>query len=166
MATAKVRGLKKLNKSLQKLVLKEFSNKKLLNTIGEFTRDRIRSFTRAGQSIAGSSIKPLKQLKSSTIEQRKRARRPDREFFSPERSNLTLTGQLLKSLKFKSRVRDRTVDVFAKGVRRSGRIDNKAVSEFVAKGGRPFIGLDKKGIKRVTAIILTDLRKTIKRAGF
>ncbi len=169
MAIAKVKGLDRLKKSLNNMVLKQFVNKRLLDTIGEFTRDRIRSFTRTGKSIVGSSPKSFKRLKQSTVEQRRRlgrAGKADKEFFSPGRSNLTMTGQLLKSLSFKSVVRDRTVDVFAKGFRTDGKADNKKVAEFVAKGGRPFIGLDDKGIKRVTAIVLKDIRLRIKREGF
>ena len=169
MAKVRINGLDKLNKSLNNIVLKQFVNKRLLDTIGKFTLERIRSFTRTGKSIVGSTPKSLKRLKESTIRQRQRlgnAGKADKQFFSPRRSNLTATGQLLISLSFKSAVRDRSVDVFAKGLRANGKIDNKKVAEFVAKGGRPFIGLDNKGIKRVKGIVLTDIRRKIKRAGF
>jgi hypothetical protein len=181
---AKVRGLNALEKKLKRFLIKELANKALLNKIGEFVKDRIVQFTRSGKSIAGAKAKKLKKLSDSYIQTRRgalhfrtsqqgnvfpiegpdeRLKTVDKEFFDPDFSNLTFTGQLLRSLKAKVDLKARTIDIMPTGNRFDSNLSNQDVAKFVAEQGRPFIGLDDKGIKRVKALIIQDLRKSLRK---
>jgi hypothetical protein len=81
----------------------------------------------------------LKSQKKSANKSRKdRAIKKFGPFFSPARSNLTFTGQLLESLKYK--VSDGIIRVFVDGKRDDG-LDNQDVLEGLSKNNRRFLNL-------------------------
>jgi hypothetical protein len=86
------------------------------------------------------------------------------DFFSAARSNLTLTGQMLDALttdvdttigQFKVTVKDNN--------RKDGEKTNLEVAKEVAKNGRPFLGVDAKGIDVMRRKVIADLRRKLKR---
>lgn len=169
MARVKWKGIRELEKLLKKKLDEEIRKKSLLDAIGEFAVGRIQSVTRSGKTLAKSDRpKQLKKLKPSTIKSRYYAfarGEVDPEYFhSPDTSQLTLTGQLLRALKFKSFVSDSKIEIFVDDTSRkeNSKLSNADVAGYVAKAGRPFLGLDKNGIKRVRRMILTELRKKLR----
>lgn len=187
---ARVKGLDRLQRTLDKIFKDSSANKKILIEIGEFTKSRIFKFTKSGKSIAGKKPKSLKRLSASykvfrrgevtfwTDEQgrlrkgnfKSKILNKTGSLFAPDRSNLTLTGQMLDSLKSFVNVGKKTVTVAPTGKRRPvGKrrrvLKNTEVAEFVAENGRPFLGLDDKGIKRVKRIVLDDIRRRIRTAS-
>lgn len=181
----------KLNKRILEYKLeKAISNKTLLNELAEFMRDRIYTNTKRGY-YAGirknlSKFKPLsegyinmRQMllkdevkanaktafggKRSAKDKRKKALKEFGEFFNPKKSNLTMTGQMLDALDTRTDTSDTTVTVF---VRSSGRTDsdlsNQDVAIKVAEDGRPFLGIDDKGINTMTRMIIASVRRTLR----
>lgn len=134
-----------------------------------FWLDRIQRFTWSGRSlVTGGRFKPLsgpyrkwrkKVLAKQTPWSQTNA---VGEFFAPNKSNLTLTGQLINSLKGRSNFRKQGITIIPTGTRKDGKT-NKEVAEEVAKKGRPFLGLDEKGKQRIIQIVKRDLRRQLKR---
>jgi|CXWL01.1.fsa_nt_gi hypothetical protein len=169
MAKVKWSGIKELEKVLRKKIEDEIRNKTLLDQIGAFVVDRIQSFTRSGKTLATSDRpKQLKKLKPSTIKSRYyefAKGEVDPEYFhSPDTSQLTLTGQLLRAMTYKSSVNNSSVEIYVDDTSRKEdtSLSNADVAKYVAEAGRPFLGLDKTGIKRVQRMILTELRKKLR----
>jgi len=180
----KVKGLARLNARLKRAL--STKNKPLLDEIGVFTLNRIQTFTRAGKSIAGRKPKGFKGLSSSykafrkglvfffmddqgqlrKVPKRSKAlANVDKTYFKPTKSNLTFTGQMIKSLTFKTTVTKSSVAVFPKGRRKGSKLSNKKVAEFVSANGRPFIGIDTEGIKVTVNMIKRFYRRQLKREG-
>lgn len=85
-------------------------------------------------------------------------------FFSPTRSNLTLTGQMLDALDTKTDASKGLITVFVESSKRDGEsLTNAEVAAKVANEGRPFLGLDRTGRDRVTRMVIAELRRQLKR---
>jgi hypothetical protein len=132
---------------------------RILSELATFWEARIRSFTRLGKSLAtGNRLAPLSK---AYVEKRRSYQGARGELFKPNKSNLTFTGQLLESLRGTANEIKQTVTVRATGTRDDG-LTNDKLAEYVAKQGRPFLGLDEKGRARMSQIILRDLRRKLK----
>ena len=160
-------------------------SKQMLTEIGDFSADRMRFFARTGKSIVTGKKFPA--LKESTIERRRRLKNFNStgRLFAEKKSNLTFTGQLLRSIKIVAMEKGK-VDVGPQGARRatrtgpkssqkrtliSGRNENLAVvHQEGAQAGRrgksripsrKFIGMDAKGVKRISSIVRRTLRRAL-----
>lgn len=141
----------------------------------EFSVERIQKVTRTGRSmVTGQKLKPLADSTKRIKESLKKFNTPSR-FYRKGKSNLTFTGQLLDSLKaFEGKTGNRfeirpTGD--HKAIRGKGRKivsprrPNVDIAEDLAKGGRPFLGLDEKAIGQLKRITLRELRRSLQGAG-
>jgi hypothetical protein len=159
----KIKGLNALTQKL-KLAL-NVRDDALLTEVGRKVVELIQGFTRSGKSIVGSNSEQLKPLSQKYIEQRKKRVREGRkhidpDFFSPAKSNLTLTGQMLRSIDFTKNKLKASVTVGPTGKRDDG-LTNKKVAQFVSEGGRPFIGIHDKGLAQVNSIVKRYLRRKL-----
>lgn len=101
----RIKNVDRVTKSLKKIFNDVRREKRLLNEIGEFTKDRIVFEARKGNSLEGGIKHKLPPLKKSTKAIRGAIKRSapeliDDTFFKANRSNVTLSGQLLKSIKY------------------------------------------------------------------
>lgn len=171
--------------SLSDRFLKIFTER-LKNKMGNFVVDRIRSFSRTGKSIARKNPEDFKKLSESYIHMRfglvhfrtiRGKVRPimgpdprldyvDRDFFEPDFSNLTFSGQLLKSLRYRlvNRPEGFAIAIDAVGTRKrlpgeKRALTNEKVAKFVQDQGRPFIGIDGNGRKRIKRMIIDEIRR-------
>jgi len=126
----------------------------------DFWIKRVQRVTRSGKYIVTGA--KLKKLSKAYIDFRRSFSGRTGEFFKPSKSNLTFTGQLLESLKARSNVRQQTITLFASGRRDDG-LKNEEVAEYVAENGRPFLGIDQKGIDRIEQIGKRDIRRSWKK---
>jgi len=186
MAKVKILGLDNLLSRIELAIRKDVATNKLLTDVGEFIVERVRATTRSGKSL--STGKKLKRLSKSYIEMRQgivkfrtingrrvpfqepdeRLKEVDTQFFSPDYSNLTFTGQMLRALRYITNSTAAMVVVDVKDSSRRGKYEkltNDVVAQYVADNGRPFVALDKTGVARVKAIIKDGIRKSFKRAG-
>jgi hypothetical protein len=133
---------------------------KTLVEIGDFWTKRIQGFTRSGKSLATGER--IAALSAGYIRHRAAYQGPKGNPFAPNKSNLTLTGQLLNSLKPTANYTRQSVTVNATGTRTDG-LTNDKLAGYVSEQGRPFLGLDEKGRARMIRLIIDDLRRTLKK---
>jgi hypothetical protein len=163
-------------------------DEKLLKDIGIFSLERVRAMVRSGYSLDGNNKSRLKKLSNSYKEMRmgivrfrtvgkgagryvvatqepdEKLKEVDTKFFDPTFSNLTFTGQLMKSLSYFITASKRQITVFVADTKRVGKyetLSNKDVAKHVSDNGRPFLGLDKTGVARIKAIVKKSIRDEI-----
>lgn len=175
--------VKNLDRLFQKLkgVFDITQSSKLIQDIGKFSRDRIYSFTKAGKSLADKSgnAKPLIPTKEITKKIKKSWEakgKPTGALFNWRRSNLTMTGQLLDALSYTySRVK-KSATIFIKDSSRPiqgpvlrGRkpetLTNAQVARRVARDGRPFLGMDDIGKRRIIQLVRKQIINEIRKNG-
>lgn len=145
---------------------KVISNTRMLNEIGEsITTDVIDQTRVKEKSIPLKS--DLKLLKESWIKGRSKLSETnvtDAEY-QPGRSNLTFTGQLLNSLKWrvlKAGVLEMFFDGMHKGYTKGSKdLSNEKLAQYVAEGGRPFFGVRPAMRLRVNRIVRTYIKRAL-----
>lgn len=181
MAKGKVQVRSKVGEVLAGLD-RAVRNNALLGDVAVFIRDRIYQNTKRGY-YAGvrknlAKFRPLSQNyveyrksllggeKKNAGGDRKKAIKKFGEFFSPARSNLTMTGQMLDALDHSVNSSAGQISVFVKPTQRSDDGDEKLTNAEVAKrvqDERPFLRLDETGVERVKRMVIADLRRRLKR---
>lgn len=172
---ARVINVEKIQSRVRVTLDKFLSSKSLLNKIGEFSRERIFSFAKSGKSL-DSDETPEKMPSLSPGYMRYRAKVEKiaqmGKFFSPRRSNLTFTGQMLDALTFKTK--SKKVEVFVEATARNDeprlrkekkkgpRLNNAQVAAELAKRGRKFIGMDSLGQERIKKLVIKELRQALR----
>ena len=155
--------MSKFNKDMENVV-KEFTNKDVMQQIGDYAVDRIKTRTRLGKGVksTGSEAEPLKPLKDSYREQRKRDKRSGKlsQFSSPAKSNLTRTGQMLDSISVKATAQK--VLLYFRGSRKDSDASNAEVAGFVSES-RPFFNLSKAELNGLNRFIRDLFEKIVKR---
>jgi hypothetical protein len=141
--------------------IKKLVNKQLMEFIGERVKDIIRKRTKIGYGITSESktrsvSKKLKPLSSAYVKYRKKVGVKG-EYGSPERSNLTNTGQMLDAIKVTAQQAKVLVEI-AETTRDEGNITNKEVAKYVSKD-RLFFGLTKQEYQ----LLVRDVQEYIKR---
>jgi hypothetical protein len=148
----------------------------LFQVIGRRSVKYIQEQTAKGFSVAqGDQKVSFKALSSAWIKRRKELSRFNRtsKSYQPSKSNLSFTGQLLKSLAFT--VTGRRVSVGASGPRKPYKTSkgakpgkaptNAQVAEYVSEE-RPFLGLDLEGKMMVRRLVVEELKRQIRKKGF
>lgn len=100
---------------------------------------------------------------------------PTHKAFSPKRSNLTITGQLLNSLKYMylGNAKFKIVPdgehepykirkAFGESMQVGKKIENSKLAQYVAQQGRPFMGIRDSLIPRLKRIIIGYVRRSSK----
>jgi hypothetical protein len=139
----------------------------------------IRGKTRSGNDMSNNQeIEKQPPLAPSTIRQREYLSRFNSTHgtFRPNRSNLTITGQLIDavfgerigtaddSLRLRWSVADTTRTPYKTGPKGIAKNtpDNKTLAEYQADKGRKFIGLDNKSRQQITNELTRVLRRKLK----
>lgn len=163
---SKSNGAKARNRAkmlAMKEALDEVKKPENMKKYGEMVADMIRLRTRLGDGVPREMAEKekLKPLADSTKEQRKRLQSKGKlsNLTTPNKSNLTRTGQLLDSEKVKS-VSTGKVTVGPSGTRDDGK-SNADVAEYVSKS-RPYNHLSRVETKRVNDAVKRDVRTLIK----
>ena len=151
---------------LKKDIGKALDDGKLQTEMGIFLTERVRFEARKGKPLNNNRKFP--NLKPSTVASRRANKEKKHPAFSPGKSNVTITGQLLDAVSFK-RVKSRIFELFVKDSKRNKRGDpnNEQVSDFLKdKGFVIFTGKgmksDKKIPRRLKQILLRFLRKRLR----
>lgn len=173
MSKARVRGLERIFSKLGS-VLKASQDRTMLSELGSFSVDRIVSTTKSGRSlVTNARLLPLKKLTIKIRKWWKEKGKPTGRLFSPRRSNLTLTGQMLDAVQARVNEAQSKVSIFVaptsrpiKGPALRGRdedrLTNEQVARKVAQAGRPFMGMDATGKRRMVEIVKRKVRDRIK----
>ena len=169
MAKTKVK-VKNVNKVVA-LIKETFEDtkksKQLLDRMGLFVADRIRSFARSGKTLVSGKPKDFPALSPATIQFRQDLAESgivDPIHFNPNRkkSNITLTGDLVRAIK--SKIIGDELLIFLEENRRDGQTNKKVVGDLLKiNKGYAFMGLDDKGIARLKKLVLDELRRENRR---
>lgn len=127
----------------------------------------------------GKGAKKLSKKFDSDFSKYAKFPKPDSNFFRPAKSNLTFTGQLLRSLRAKVFNRVGRVDITFKGTRAGTRLSNRELARLVqsprrvkTKNGsyttkpRVFFGLTTQLQKQINSRIIKAFRAELKKRGF
>lgn len=150
-------------RNLRRGVSRSFS-KKTMKLAGELAVLQIVKRTRRGKGVSstGGEEKPLKRLSRNY----RLYRRDNRELLdqtaSPNKSNLTFTGQLLRSMRVKKAFNKKAL-IGPNNRRRRGGLTNEKLGQYVTEQGRPFNFLSQKDIKKLEKLIDKILKQEMKR---
>ena len=149
--------IKKVSEKIKKELTKAI-DRKLYDQIGKEASQLIRTRTRLGKGVSEvGSFEKLKKLEGSTKKTRRKFKENLSELTTPNRSNLTATGQMLDAITHKptqknvtitisgSRDRELTINYSTKS--------NKRVADNVQKNGRVFF--------KLANVEITEIRRTI-----
>jgi hypothetical protein len=176
--TARVLNVKSVFSAVDALFATAAEKGDFLDKQGKFLRNRIQAETRSGRDLSrdGQSqpdLSPGYKRWRRRLErgESKSKIRPDSKFFRADFSNLTLSGQLLKSLEYFVQRRKRQFEIKVSGTRRDpdGRSKirtNQALVADLAERGRTFLGVDRKGVERVRKAFVDELRRQIRKNKF
>jgi hypothetical protein len=162
-------SLKKVIKNLQNKIKIPFT-KQELEEIGNKTIKIIYGVTRTGKNPkTGEKLLPLKQ---STIERRKKIAETNKttEVFSPSRSNLSIIGALLESIKAFPDVNEQKIEIYPVGkhpgyVLKSGKRTKGAQNADIMRGqkdmGRDILGLSKFYNRQILTLVKRIYRRKL-----
>jgi hypothetical protein len=87
----------------------------------------------------------------------------DSQFFSPARSNLTLTGQFLNSFTVATNKLKRLMTIYPSGYRegKGKRLSNKTLGRYLSEQGRSIFGIDLTGRKVIKQKVLEHIRRNL-----
>jgi hypothetical protein len=165
---AKLLNLRRLSKQLRDLA----KDQAIRDAVGADAVRIIKGRTRLGRGVSdqGGSIR-LAPLSPSYKRFRKLYASKLGEFGSVNKSNLTMTGQMLNAIKHRRGVTGSIVIYVNKRTRRNPfskkakKLTNAQVAEYVAENGRPFLGLDRQESKIIQGLWLTLVREKIRKGG-
>jgi len=170
------KSLDRLEADTRERLTRVLSNKEMLGEAGDMMIDMIRQNTRKGTStVTDQKFAPLSKPWMKTRD-KIASSQGTHPTYSKRRSNLTLSGQLLDSLK--RSVVGRAVRIFfdgthipyriqtKKGISRVGKlIKNSRLAQYVAEQGRPFFGFSKafesKLLTQVKRVVIRYIRRNI-----
>jgi len=152
-----------LKKTLKGQFIKELQKKINMDIVADLAIDLIYKRVKAGYGVTDQKAKaPQKDKLTPLSEGYKKYRKknkPTGEGASPNKSNLTYSGQLLKSLK--ADTSNAKVKINAKGQHKSG-ISNAKLAEYVQEL-RPFLALTDKEQKQVMNKLKEIFRSIVER---
>jgi len=151
-ATVRITGLTLVRQDLLKFVQSQTKDETILNELGNTVVTQIVKRTQAG-------LEEYKQrpLTETTKEIRRLVGKGTKtgDFFKPERSNLTFTGQLLNALSFRLESAKATINLFLK----EGRAPANPLNKFAAEQLRSGIkGSDSSADMKRAAINIASLK--------
>lgn len=172
MAKVKVKNVKSVLNSVNAIFQDSIKSEKFLREIRDFTVLRIQAETRKGRDLSKEGA-PIKDHSDGYKKWRQRLASgesrseivPDSKFFLANKSNITLTGQLLESLTGKINKLRSEIEVMTTENRRDGEKNNLIVQD-LKKRGFTFLGLDEKGVRVIRKKALDEIRRQIRRRGF
>jgi hypothetical protein len=143
--------------------------------IANFSKERIQSFARLQKRMEqdGADKASTPNLSPGYIERRRKLTAgqggTDSKFFIPtvKNSQLTFTGQLLKSLNAKilrKNIDKGQIELKFTGKRDDGQLNANVYNELLKRdSGYNILALSKKAIERIRTIVLNQLRKELQR---
>lgn len=144
--------------------IKQSFYKKTMREIGEIAIEQIVERTRDGYSVqkTGAMKRRFKPLSPTYIEYRKRYRDRLDSTTAPNKSNLTFTGRMLRSMKIKEVSNNRVTWGPSKD-RRKGGVTNEEIARYVEEQGRPFNYLSKEDLNKISSHVNKTLQTNLRR---
>ena len=167
---AKITGLKNIEKSTLLALRQGVGSKEVLNDVGQYVTTNLIGNARQGKTNEGTSFDPI----SKSWIKRKAAladvNNTD-EFYKKNKSNLTFTGQLLRSISYRIYQGTLTLGIYFKGNRKpykgirkaelDGPATNAELAEQIEKT-RPFMFISEKMNKVLVNRVIRGLKRSLK----
>lgn len=181
MASVKIKGIPEVKASVRNLFNEVRKDPKLLEDIGIKMVEQTQAFNRSGKSVSGDKHP---RIESETVDRKEKLKKvnPVSEYYRRAASNVTFTGQLLRSIKFKVFSSEGTVKLEASGERKpyknldgtSVSADNTPTNEqlvgYLKKKGHSVFGegnvLDKRIENTITKIVRVFMNNKIRKSIF
>lgn len=154
---------RKFTDKLQKIVVQAKSSKEV-EALAEFVVDLIVKRSRLGYGITrhgGEKVK-FPELSENYVLMRKKNRGSLDSTTSAKKSNVTYTGQLLRSLGYRRRGKSGFI-VQAEGSRDEGGTNEEVAYQLLKKRNRKFIGLTRSEERQVARFYRTQFNDVIRR---
>lgn len=176
MSKVTIKGLPQVKESVQKLFESIRTDKELLTEIGANLVVQTQAFNRAGKTPSGG--KHENQISDEWIERKERLKTVNNvsEYYREGASNLTFTGQLLRSIKFKINQASGSVSLFMSGARKPYKnLDGTLVKDvptndelrgYLEKKGWKIFGLNKQISNTTNRIVRGFINNKIKKSIF
>lgn len=141
----------------------------ILENAGELIADRIYKLAKRGRRMKpDGSTQSLPKLAKSTIKSRKTFKGSTGEEFDADRtrSNLTLSGELLDSLRFTVNEKKQTIDIFFDGDHTGG-FSNDQLFTWLKQIDPKYdvLTLNKSAQKKVLSLVRREISKKLKRSN-
>lgn len=135
-------------------------SKKEMQKIAEDLADTVRVRAQLGGSVSdtGRSKKPFKKLNPSYVAQRRKFDGLS-DKTTPNKSNITRTGQLIESLQGIGK--NAGFSIVPKGGRTDSNLSNEDVARYVDANGRPFLNLSDVELKKLARLLEESLADEI-----
>lgn len=166
--TSKVRfkNLKSLFNVVKSDLDDSLKDNDFLNEASEYVVTRIQQQSRVGNSLVTGNFPELSdnykryrsRLKSGKV---KNSVVTPSKFLKPATSQVTLTGQMLDSLKYKILPNLKQIEIFPTGVRQGESLTNEKLTEELEARGYKYLGLDKFGFEQLRRRLVELLRRNI-----
>lgn len=177
MATVKIKGLENVKRNVKELFEQTRKDEKLLEQMGIVLVTKTQDFNRAGlKPVDGKKHKPISKSWINRKEELKATNTVDGNYYRTGASNLTFTGQLLKSLKFKIFKNEGKVQLDATGTRKPYKnLDgtpmentptNDELAGYMKKQGRPIFGVGRQLNNVIVKLVRSFLNNKIKQSIF
>ena len=171
-STTNIDGLIKKLKENEVKISKAVRDKELLGEIGDLVTKNIKGSVRLGKNPTTGN--PFRSIKSSTVEDKKEWAKSNTKgkLFSPSKSNLTRSGQLIDSVKSKI-VKDK-INISATGDRKSYKgkggkpvspPTNSELADHLKKKGFDLIGISEKVKKSASKLLTRKILDIIRRSN-
>ena len=163
-----IKGMNKVQKNVKKVLLDTIVNKANRKEIGDKLLEKMIGSARSGKDPAtNESFKPLKKKTKAFRKKWKENEGETGKLFKPNRSNLTLTGQLLESVKAIYETGKPTIEITPTGERDDGK-KNAEIGKGHMEGipsrnvpARRFLGVSDKMKEATTKTIKRQLRRSL-----
>lgn len=167
--SAKITGLKNIEKSTLFALRQGVSSKEVLDDIGDYTTKNLVGYARLGKTSDGSSFSPLSKSWIKRKASLADVNNTD-EFYKKNKSNLTFTGQLLRSISYRIYQGTLTLGIYFKGNRNpykglvkselDGPATNTELAEQIEKT-RPFMFISEKMNKVLVNRVIRSLKRSL-----
>jgi hypothetical protein len=163
------RGMRLKFDELQKRIKEVLSDDKVMSEVSSTLEKDMKFQARKGVDPEG---RPYKPLSDRWVEKRKQIKDSKHGAYSPGRSNLTITGQLIDALRIAAEsssvsntrrflytfLGDHTGYTFKNG-KTTNSIPNEILAEYVQDQGRQIIGVRESLIPRIKRILVAAIRR-------
>jgi phage gpG-like protein len=170
MAKVRIKNTDRIKQSVKEELTKIISDKRLLTDIGVKMLELTQSFNRAGKSPTG---KKHEAISDDWIETKEELRPYNKvsEYYRKGASNLTFTGQLIRSIKFRVESSKATVVIEPTGKhlgynlknnKKTKSISNAKLTEYLKDQGRILLGFNKQIENNLNRVVRVFVNKQIR----
>lgn len=162
-----------VEKRVREVILDAIQDDKFLNDIGSIMQKDIQQ--KLNKGVNPETLEAFPALSNKTIENRKRLAKLNETArgYSASKSNITFTGQFIKSITYGiiQSGRQKIIEIYPRGIHKgyktgpkskSKDMDNTALAKLLREKGRNWFGVSEQVIKTIKVQIKSRLRRLLR----